>query len=415
MSRRILSNLGLFLVSLLLAFFFWAVATESEDPTRTDTLGSAVDIEIEGLPEDRTTYETENMSVRVTLRAPTSVWNNLGTDDVRAFIDLSETPTGTLDVPVQVELTSEPSEITEITEISPRTVQITVEKLAQKDVPVTISIQGTPAVGFAMESPEVVPQTVRIRGPQSFVQRVSKAQVVVSVSEKQGDVRSDYQPTPLDEDENPVSQVEIVPKTITVNVPIGPLGYLRDLAVTPALQGQPAPDYRVSNLVVNPPVVKVFGPPEVVRKTSGYLQTQPINLTGITRSITTPVALQMPEGLTIVDPVRPIVSVTLKIEVIRSGLTLEVTPTIRGLSESLSATVELDTIVVILNGPLSIMETLNAQEDVTLSLDLTGLDPGEYSLVPEISVPDQVVIENVIPEAVPIEIVEKPREDQGGE
>jgi YbbR domain-containing protein len=190
------------------------------------------------------------------------------------------------------------------------------------------------------------------------------------------------------------------------------LGYLRDLAVTPALQGQPAPDYRVSNLVVSPPVVKVFGPPEAVRKTSGYLQTQPINLTGITRSITTPVALQMPEGLTIVDPVRPIVSVTLKIEVIRSGLTLEVTPTIRGLSDTLSATVELDTIVVILNGPLSIMETLNAEEDVALSLDLTGLDPGEYALVPEITVPDQIVIENVIPEVVPIQIVEKPEEDQ---
>jgi YbbR domain-containing protein len=232
------------------------------------------------------------------------------------------------------------------------------------------------------------------------------------VNDKQGDIQSDYQPVPLDDNDDPVSRVEIAPKMVTVNIPIEPLGYLRDLAVTPALQGQPAPDYRVSNLVVRPPVVKVFGPPEAVRNTSGYLQTQPINLTGITQSMTTPVSLQMPEGLTIVDPARPIVSVTLKIEVIRSGLTLEVTPTIQGLSENLSATVELDTIVVILNGPLSIMEMLNAQEDVQLSLDLTGLDPGDYSLVPEISVPDQVVIENVIPEAVPIQIVEKQQEDQ---
>jgi hypothetical protein len=58
------------------------------------------------------------------------------------------------------------------------------------------------------------------------------------------------------------------------------------------------------------------------------------------------------------------------------------------------------------------METLNAEEDVALSLDLTGLDPGEYALVPEITVPDQIVIENVIPEVVPIQIVEKPEEDQ---
>jgi YbbR domain-containing protein len=412
MSRRILSNLGLFLFSLLLALFFWAVATESEDPTKRDTLANPVEIEIEGLPEDRVTYDAENMRVWVTVRAPTSIWNSLRTDDFHAYIDLSDTPTGTLDVPVQVELESEPTEVTEIAEISPKTVQITVEELSEKDVPVTINIQGTPAVGFQMQANEVVPQSVRVRGPETFVQQVTKAQVIVSVNDKQGDIQSDYQPVPLDDNDDPVSRVEIAPKMVTVNIPIEPLGYLRDLAVTPALQGQPAPDYRVSNLVVRPPVVKVFGPPEAVRNTSGYLQTQPINLTGITQSMTTPVSLQMPEGLTIVDPARPIVSVTLKIEVIRSGLTLEVTPTIQGLSENLSATVELDTIVVILNGPLSIMEMLNAQEDVQLSLDLTGLDPGDYSLVPEISVPDQVVIENVIPEAVPIQIVEKQQEDQ---
>jgi YbbR domain-containing protein len=412
MSRRIFSNLGLFLFSLLLAFFFWAVATESEDPTKKETLASSVEVEIEGLPEDRVTYDAGNMRVLVTVRAPTSIWNNLRSDDFHAYIDLSDVPTGTLEVPIQVELRSEPTEVTEITEISPGTVEITVEELAEKDVPVTVNIQGTPAVGFVMNAYETVPQAVRVRGPASFVQQVFKAQVVVSVSDKQGDVRSDYQAVPLDENDNLVAQVEIAPKTVTVNVPIEPLGYLRDLAVTPALQGQPAPDYRVSNLVVRPPVVKVFGPPEAVRKTSGYLQTQPINMTGITQSITTPVGLQMPEGLTVVDPPRAVVSVTLRIEVIRSGLTLEVTPTIQGLSETLSATVELDKIVLILNGPLSIMEALNTEEDVQFVLDLTGLDPGDYSLVPDITVPSQVVIENVIPEAVPVRITEMPGEEE---
>jgi hypothetical protein len=120
----------------------------------------------------------------------------------------------------------------------------------------------------------------------------------------------------------------------------------------------------------------------------------------------------MPEGLTVVDPPRAVVSVTLRIEVIRSGLTLEVTPTIQGLSETLSATVELDKIVLILNGPLSIMEALNTEEDVQFVLDLTGLDPGDYSLVPDITVPSQVVIENVIPEAVPVRITEMPGEEE---
>ena len=33
MTRWIRENLGIFFLSLILAFFFWAVATEAEDPT----------------------------------------------------------------------------------------------------------------------------------------------------------------------------------------------------------------------------------------------------------------------------------------------------------------------------------------------------------------------------------------------
>ncbi len=157
-------------------------------------------------------------------------------------------------------------------------------------------------------------------------------------------------------------------------------------------------------------MLKVFGRTEIVRAAPGFLQTQPISLTGRTESLTTTVALQMPEGLSTFPPARPEVTVTLTIEAIRSGMTLNVEPRIRGLEPGLSATVGIDSVVVIMSGPIAIMETLDP-DDVQLTLDLTELEAGSYAILPDIIVPDNVTIENIIPEAVPVQIAEPAEAD----
>ena len=400
MSRWISQNLSLFLISLLLAFFFWAAATEAEDPTRTDTYIAQIPVEVIGLPEGMISYGGNNSRVRVEIKAPESVWQTLRSEDIDAYIDVSDVATGSLSLPVKVDVAQQPADITVI---NPPEIEITIEHLAEKEVPVEVIVQGSPAIGFEVDDPSVVPQKVRIQGPESLIRKVIKTQVFVSIDEQEGNVRNDFEPLPVDQNEDVVPEIDVIPKSVTVNVPVWQLGYIRDMAVTVSLEGQPAPGYRVANLVVDPPVVKVFGQTNIVRAAPGYLQTQPINLEAITQSLTTKVALQMPEGLSIFFPARPEVTATLTVEVIRSGLTLEVTPTIRNLREDLTTAVGVESVVVILSGPLTVMEALDVK-DVTLVLNLVNLSPGDYTIVPVLTVPDEIVIENIIPEAVPVKI-----------
>ncbi len=408
MSRWISQNISLFFISQLLAFFFWAAATEAEDPTRTDTYLSQIPVEVTGLHEGMISYGGDGNRVRVEVKAPESVWLTLRPEDIRAYIDVSDVGTGTLSLPVKVDVSQQP---VEVTDIKPLEIEITIERLAEKEVDVEAIVQGAPAIGFQADEPSVVPQTVRIQGPESLVRKVIKTQVFVSVDEQEGNVRNDYAPLPVDQNENVVPEIEIIPKSVTVNVPVWQLGYIRDMAVTVSLEGQPAPGYRIANLVVEPPVVKVFGQINIVRAAPGFLQTQPINLEAITQSLTTTVALQMPEGLSVFYPSRPEVTATLTVEVIRSGLTPEVTPTIRGLKNDLTTAVGIESVVVILSGPLTVMEDLDVNE-VVLVLNLVNLNPGDYTIVPVVTVPDEVVIENIIPEAVPIKIEIKETPDQ---
>jgi len=200
---------------------------------------------------------------------------------------------------------------------------------------------------------------------------------------------------------------------VTVSVPIWQLGYIRDLAVTVTLEGQPAPGYRVANLLVDPPVVKVVGRTDLV-KAAQYLQTRSISLEGITQTLESRAVLQMPEGLSVIFPPTPEVTVTLTVEVIRSGLTLDVSPEIQGLSPGLAARAGIDSVVVILSGPLIAMEQVNPA-DVRLILDLTNLTTGDYIITPKVLVPEQVVIENIVPEAVPVTIERAVPSDDGFE
>ncbi|MCJ7548085.1 MAG: CdaR family protein [Anaerolineae bacterium] len=408
MSRWTSQNLGLMILSLLLAFFFWAAAIETEDPTRVDTFSASIPVEFRGLPETMTTYGAGQPKVRVGIRAPESVWQGLGIDDIDAYIDLTNVVTGTQEIPVMVEVRAQPADIQAV---NPETVELIVEHISEKEIPVVIRVQGTPAMGFRSDPVEVAPQTLRVQGPESLVREVIKAEVSVSVEGRQNSLRGDYEPTLLDENENPVSDVSVVPKSVTVNIPVEQLGFIRDIPVTVGpLEGLPATGYRVANLEFDPPVVKVFGRTDVVQSVN-YLQTVPISLEGITETLTARVSLQMLEGLSMIQPPGPEVTVTLTVEMIRSGLTLELTPTIKGLAGGLQATVGPDSVVVILSGPLAVMEGLNISE-IEVSLDLAGLAMGEYVIIPRVTVPGEVDIENIIPEAVPVNIEARAEPDQ---
>lgn len=406
MSRWISQNLSLFLLSLLLAFFFWAVATEAEDPTQVSTFPTPVPVEVRGLGEDVTAYGADNVRVRVEVRAPQSVWGNLRGEDIEAYIDLTDVETGTVEVPVHVELDAGPASVTGVT---PQNIELTVERIADKEVPVRTEIEGSTALGYMAREPEIAPQTVRVRGPESQTRQVTAVLIEASIGGRQSDLREDFVPTPIDENGEPVTQVEVIPESVTVFISITQWLNTRDVPVSPNLVGQPAPGYRVSNVILDPQVVTVWGRAELLASTT-TLQTEQISLEGITQTLETTVSLQIPNGLQLLNA-RPVVTVTLPVEAIRSGLTLEITPTTRGLDPALIATVNMDAVIVILSGPLSTMETLDP-EDVEIVLDLTDLRPGEYNLEPEVEVPAEVDVERIIPEEVPVEIEARPQTDE---
>ena len=190
--------LSLAVFSLLLAFFFWVVATEAQDPMIERPYPTSIPVEIRDLPAEMVTYGAESAEVRIVLRAPESLWEVLQAPlgDIEAYVDLTGAEPGELSVPVQVEVNRRP---TQVVSVSPSEVSLTLEPLAEIEVPVEVRVQGTPALGFVTRAPSYVPRTVTVRGPQSLVSQTVRALVRVSVDESRETIRESLAPLPVDE------------------------------------------------------------------------------------------------------------------------------------------------------------------------------------------------------------------------
>ncbi len=406
MKMKVGEIFSLAFLSILLAFFFWVVATEAQDPMLERPYPASIPIEIRNIPDGMILYGEKDAEARVVLRAPESLWAVLQAPlgDIEVYVDLSGAEPGQLTVPVQVDVNRHP---TQLLSVSPVEITLTLEQVAELDVPVEVRLQGTPALGFVTRAPSFAPQTVTVRGPRSLVTQTVRALVRVSVDESRDTLRESLAPMPVDELGNEIENVDVSPRAVTVEVPVEQLGNIRDLAVHVVLIGQPAPGYRVGAVEKEPPSVAVSGLREVVQALPGYINTEPIDLNGVDESFTTTVGFQSPEGISVLTT--PQVLVTVNLEQLKSTLTVDLTPELQGLRAGYTATVQPETVQVVVRGPFATVEAVDAAEIIGV-LDLTGLLTGTHTVPLQVSLPDEALnVEGIIPQSsLAVEIQESP-------
>jgi YbbR domain-containing protein len=167
------------------------------------------------------------------------------------------------------------------------------------------------------------------------------------------------------------------------------------------VRGQVAPGYRISNVTVTPPIVTVFGAAQAIDQSPGFLETVPISVTNAQQDVKERVPLNLPGGISMLGD--PAVQVTVQVEAIQGGLTVQRQLTMQGLAHGLEAKLSPDTIDVILTGPLPKLQALNPDE-VRVVVDLGNLVPGTYQIKPQAIVPQGIVAETMLPAMIQVTI-----------
>lgn len=403
MFRWISQNYRTFLWAFALSLAVWISAVTSADPDQTGTLPFTVPIETLGGDTELMSKEELPSEARITIRAPRSVWDMIEADPdlVNAILDLSGLSSGEHELELQIQVNVRPVQVISVV---PNKIKLTLEPYESETLAVSLDVAGETALGYQVGDAAIEPAQVVVSGAESLVQKVKRAQVLATIDGLRENFDQILTIQAVDENGQIVEGVDVVPQAIRVTLPVSQQGGYRDVAVKVVVAGQVATGYRLTNISVFPTVVTVFaGDQQLVNNLPGILETQTVYLLNAQEDINALVALNLPEGISMVG--EQTVSVQVSVSPIESSVTLAGERVeIIGLDNSLAAEVSPITVDVIVSGPLPVLDTLTRQ-DVRVTVDLTGLEVGTHQIVPKIEVlTADVVVESVLPNTIEVVI-----------
>lgn len=169
MVEKLFENWLLKLVSLAFAIVLWFfVMGESRME-----VNYIVPLEYENLPEKLMIASEVPTSVAIRISGPRALQVNLSPGDISLTVDLEKLSAGVTSFKRLEESLNIPSGL-KITRISPSYVDVKLERVRDRDVPVRVVLTGEPAPGFIVKSTEANPKKVTVSGAESELKGVSE-------------------------------------------------------------------------------------------------------------------------------------------------------------------------------------------------------------------------------------------------
>lgn len=403
--RRLLNNLGSWTLALLLAFAIWIAATLQADPFVKEEIAN-IPITMRQQPANTVLFNQSQVSDRVSVevRAPQSVLARLKPTDLVATMDLSGVQSG-IPSPVTIQVTST-NEALRIGAINPDKQIVHLEMEHTITLPIQIQVRGEVAIGYQAAPAQVTPEQITLLGPDPYLASVISVTGVIDISGARQDVTDRVNLTPVDANGKAVTGLQLTPKQAEVRVGVRRrFGYKPDVEVVPDLRGKPAAGYRQGIVLIDPSTVTLQGPPSILDKMPGFVETLPISITGATESLSQRTALTLPTGITVIGG--NLVTVLVEILPIQSSRTLTGTVELQGLQPGLVATASPSIVEIILEGPDPKLAELKPQ-NLQIVVNLYGYTPGIYRIKPEVLTPEKIEALSIIPETIEVEIKAAP-------
>ena len=399
MFRWLGKNISTFILALVLAIGVWIAAVNASDPDIEKDYPTPTLLEMVG--QDTALVITNNYTEQITLnlRAPQSIWAQLTANDenIHAILDLSGLEPGEYSLTPQIQIGIQPTRIISFT---PPSIEITLEELVTQTFPVNLSLNLETSLGYQAGSARLSADEVQISGPKSLVDRVDTVQASLTKSDVREDISESLTIEALDVEGKLIRGIDLSFDTVELLIPVSQEGGYRDMAVKVVVEGQVADLHRLTNITVFPLVVTVYSADtQLVNSLSGILETEALDITGISEDVSARLKLDLPENISLVGDQSVLVKVS--VEAILSSLTIsEKALQVINLDPALVAELSSLTVDVIISGPLPALDVLSA-DDLRVILDVEGLGAGVHQLVPIVEILNKdIQVETILPESI---------------
>ena len=396
-------NLTSMILSLLLAFVIWISAVTSANPNVEAEF--SIPLEVRQQSSDIAIVDPLPQTIDLKVLAPESIIQSLEEDNpLVAYINLTDISAGTYRFPVQVQIPDQLNPI-RVLEQNPEKLELKVSNLISKMLPVSIQVEGEPAIGYQTSGLSWDGSSVTVTGQDSKVQEVAVVVGILDISDSTGSISRSITLEAWNTAGEIVDGVMLQPETVLVNQSISLQGGYRNLAVNVTTQGVVEPGYRFTSITPAPPTVMVFSEdPQLVEGLPGYVNTKPLNLNGVDGYLETILELDLPEGVTVVGD--PTVLIQVNVTALETSMVITREIEVIGLLPGLNAQVSPSQVSVRVSGPVPVLENLTLR-DIRVVVDLTSLEAGTHTLTPTVEIlPTDIIWEDVSPATIEIVILE---------
>lgn len=390
--------------ALLLAIFLWSYVMSEVNPeiirkyTNIDLEFSNVEsLAREGLE----IMDPKEAKVSVQVSGKKSDMDNFSPDSIKAIVDLTGYTEGQKKVPVRVSL-EHMSDI-KIVNYEPKEVLITFDKLITKEKNVSIRTVGELAESYVLGDISTKTETILLKGPRSWINEITDVVAFVDLNGRTKDGIITTQIRLLNDDGNDVVGVEKEPSSIDIEIPI-----LRskEVPINVVTDKELPEEYEMKQMVINPSKVVLKGDSSVLDLTS--ISTQIVNMDELVNKDEVRVKLDLPKGIELLDPKEEIKVSLSVVESLEKTLEYKLKDLdIRNLADNLKITSELETpIKIIVKGDKDKIENIT-EASIKMYLDFTGIAAGNHSLEIKVELPNGLVMKNISPGSVNIELEEE--------
>ncbi|MBP1919061.1 CdaR family protein [Youngiibacter multivorans] len=399
MAKNKENDLLIKIVSLIMSFGLWIYLTNVENPTKTvriNNVGVRL-VNTESLADQSLVLVPgQTLTVNLSITGPASTVYRALPTDFRVEVDMSgyDIMKGINELPVDITLYPQNVDITKSRNLK---ATVRLDELVEKEVPVISEYTVKTAEGYFAAPSSVTPTTAKIKGPSEYVEKVVKL-IIQGTSEglsKDLDVSVDV--VPVDEGGSVVQHVEAEPGEVQFSARVY---RTKSVVINPVTTGTMSDGLSLMSLTPVKQSITIAGPEDLLGIIT-RIDTEKINLRGITASGSFLVPISVPDGIYIVGG-ESSVEVAAVVEV-QGTRDLNVEIKTVNLKEGLLASVTPASISISIRGPQGVLDAI-AEGSIFAELDLAGLEAGGHELVPKVRLPEGAVLEKLNPENVSVTI-----------
>ncbi len=256
-------NMNLKLLSFVFALVLYSLVHGGQDARRS----IVVDLEVSLPPEssDRVLVGSIPQSIRIFVRGSNQTIDNLRASSVSVQIDFANKQPEHVQFEPQMVRLPEGVNV-ELEQFDPPSIDLHWEQRVVRDVPIQVSVVGTPADGFVVKGPLVAePKSAKVRGPQSDVMVLQF--IRVDAFDVRGLTEGTYPRNLAVERANPRLKIEPTSAVVTAEITreVSERVFQKlPVAITGIPKGKSTPGDVDVRLVCPPDIVRSLRPEQIV-------------------------------------------------------------------------------------------------------------------------------------------------------